>query len=152
MISEMLLPLMMSDNTEVLTETVRVFGNFSQVGEVRKLLCKSRSLSLQLYHFYVSMLFSADELLVVLLGHTNREVVFLSCGVLINLVAEEHCHAALQNGNGVRVLLEVSLITRPMFQFNTHLIFLAPPDLRPRGLAACGADMQDAVELCWWTH
>ena len=51
---------------------------------------------------------TADELLIVLLSHENREVVFLACGVLINMVGEQHTRDALLAASGIRMLLEVS--------------------------------------------
>lgn len=56
------------------------------------------------------MCFTVDELLVVLLEHTNREVVYTVCGVLMNLLSDpEYRHVMLKNElAGVDNLIEVS--------------------------------------------
>lgn len=72
-IAESLVHLLYDENMDVVIETARVFGNFSQEPEVRELLRNKQ----------------ADELMVVLLEHSNREVVFTVCGVLMNLMGDD---------------------------------------------------------------
>lgn len=72
-IAESLVHLLYDENMDVVIETARVFGNFSQEPEVRELLRSKQ----------------ADELMVVLLEHSNREVVFTVCGVLMNLMGDD---------------------------------------------------------------
>jgi hypothetical protein len=72
-IAESLVHLLYDENMEVVIETARVFGNFSQEPEVRELLREKQ----------------ADELMVILLDHSNREVVFTVCGVLMNLMGDD---------------------------------------------------------------
>lgn len=82
---------------EVVIECARVFGNFSQEPEIRDLLRLRR----------------ADELLVVLLNHETREVVFTVCGVLMNLMGDDEGRAVLRQTDGIASLVEVRVSDAP---------------------------------------
>lgn len=104
----------------------RVFGNFSQQAEVRQLLkerrgtfppssdiagvgtCreKRRAFTLKVSHLlpFPSVV---DELLVVLLEHNNREVVFTVCGILMNMTADPAFRNVLTPDEGIDSLIEV---------------------------------------------
>lgn len=62
----------MSENDEVVVETARALGNFSANAQVRQIVCDT----------------GADETLVMLLDHSNREVVYNVCGVLMNFMSD----------------------------------------------------------------
>ena len=64
-ITRQLVPLLCHDNEEAAVESARAFGNFSRDPSVRALMISLR----------------AVDALVILLDHTNRELVFTSCGV-----------------------------------------------------------------------
>jgi rRNA-processing protein FCF1 len=50
---------------------------------------------------------AADELLLLLLRQNNHDVVYTSCGVLMNMIIDAHtCHVFRENG-GVAILIEV---------------------------------------------
>jgi hypothetical protein len=48
-----------------------------------------------------------DELLVVLLDHTNREVVYTACGILMNMAADPKFRRVISSKAGVDSLMEV---------------------------------------------
>lgn len=41
-----------------------------------------------------------------LLGHSNREVVFSACGILMNMMIEPASRAVLKEAGGIRLLLD----------------------------------------------
>ena len=90
-IAESLVHLLYDENMDVVIETARVFGNFSQEPEVRELLRSKQ----------------ADELMVVLLEHANREVVFTVCGVLMNLMGDDVGREKLRSTDVLENLTDV---------------------------------------------
>lgn len=68
-----LVPLLLHDHEEAVVEAARAFGNFSRDAEVRRLMLDMR----------------AVDALVILLDHSNRELVFTAVGVLMNVVMDE---------------------------------------------------------------
>lgn len=48
-----------------------------------------------------------DELLIVLLDHTNREVVYTACGILMNMSADPSFRNVISPEEGVDSLIEV---------------------------------------------
>eukprot|EP00050_Salpingoeca_kvevrii_P011803 m.18019 g.18019 ORF g.18019 m.18019 type:complete len:838 (-) comp3638_c0_seq1:199-2712(-) len=92
-IAEYIVPFLMHENMEVVVETARVFGTFSQLPEIRQLLHSQR----------------ADELMVVLLDDENAEMVFTVCGVLMNMMADAQYRSVLRDANGIGSLIEVML-------------------------------------------
>jgi hypothetical protein len=51
----------------------------------------------------------ANELLMMLLSHSNKDVVYASCGVLINLMADEPGRVCMK-GAGVRAVVDVGYL------------------------------------------
>eukprot|EP00730_Choanoeca_flexa_P003372 TRINITY_DN11386_c0_g1_i3.p1 TRINITY_DN11386_c0_g1~~TRINITY_DN11386_c0_g1_i3.p1 ORF type:complete len:869 (+),score=165.12 TRINITY_DN11386_c0_g1_i3:161-2767(+) len=88
-----LVPQVLSSSMDLVAEVCRVYGTFSQLDSVRHLLIEER----------------VHELLVVLLAHDNREVVFTSCGILMNLAADIDCRQQLSGHEMVDSLIEVIL-------------------------------------------
>jgi hypothetical protein len=72
-VSDALLPILLHENEEAVIEAARAFGNLSRDAEVRAQMAESR----------------VDEALCVLLDHSNREIVFTVCGVVMNIAADE---------------------------------------------------------------
>lgn len=104
----------------------RVFGNFSQQAEVRQLLkerrgtfppssnvagvgaCREKKSVFALKGSHLLLFPSVvDELLVVLLEHNNREVVFTVCGILMNMTADPAFRNVLTPDDGIDSLIEV---------------------------------------------
>jgi len=101
-IAKLLLPLMFYDNIEAVIEASRVFGNITQFEDV----CDFAKIS------------KASEMFVILLDHSNRDVVYNICGVLINLINYPyHCDVYLQN-EGVEKLLEILELCINMSDFD----------------------------------
>jgi len=73
------LMLLDSDNIEVLTECARALGNLLRYKDVKQCVVELR----------------LDTVLVILLGHEDRELVFHVCGALINLAADVTCRSCL---------------------------------------------------------
>ncbi|ORX46898.1 ARM repeat-containing protein [Piromyces finnis] len=101
-IAKLLLPLMFYDNVEAVIEASRVFGNITQFQDV----CDFAKIS------------KASEMFVILLDHSNRDVVYNICGVLINLINYQyHCDVYLQN-EGVEKHLEILELCINMSDFD----------------------------------
>eukprot|EP01116_Phalansterium_solitarium_P021419 TRINITY_DN6651_c0_g1_i1.p1 TRINITY_DN6651_c0_g1~~TRINITY_DN6651_c0_g1_i1.p1 ORF type:complete len:756 (+),score=297.80 TRINITY_DN6651_c0_g1_i1:221-2488(+) len=90
-ISKLLVPFLIQDNEEAVIESARAFGNFSRSKPVRELMAQLK----------------ADEMAVLLLDHSNKEVVYNVCGVLMNLMADPASKHVLPAGDGVEKLLDV---------------------------------------------
>ena len=76
----------MHHNDEAVIESARAFGNFSRSKQVRDLLVERKS----------------DEMLLLLMDHSNREVVYNVCGVLMNLMTEpKHKQMLHSGGEGI---------------------------------------------------
>lgn len=71
--------LLESYNVEALIETARALGNLSRHTDARKSMAALR----------------IDEILVILLDHDDRDLVFYVCGALVNLGADPDCTARL---------------------------------------------------------
>jgi len=80
-----------STNEECVLEASRVYGNLSQIQQVR--------------HFMVDN--SMDKLFITLLDSANRELVFTSVGILINLMVDRENRPIIKNENGVQKLIDV---------------------------------------------
>eukprot|EP00051_Salpingoeca_urceolata_P001099 m.38629 g.38629 ORF g.38629 m.38629 type:complete len:845 (+) comp11194_c0_seq3:1577-4111(+) len=89
-VCELIFPLMLERNTDVVIEAARVFGNFTQQSEVREWLVTKR----------------AGPLLNTLLGHENRELVYTVCGILVNMMSDAAHRPLLQSEGGVANMLE----------------------------------------------
>merc|ERR1711964_60966 len=69
-------PLLLENyNPEALVESARALGNLSRHSDARQQLLQLR----------------VDEVLVILLDHSNRDLVYYLCGVLVNLAADPAC-------------------------------------------------------------
>jgi len=90
-IAKLLVPLLLFHNEEGISESVRAYGNFSRDEKVLALMAEKR----------------LDTMMVLLLNHSNSEIVFNVCGVLMNLVAYPHNKQFLLQENGVEKLMEV---------------------------------------------
>ncbi|XP_020605577.1 armadillo repeat-containing protein 2-like [Orbicella faveolata] len=90
-ITEMLISLLMPENMDAMVEACRVFGNFSRSKEVRALLAEHK----------------VDEIMIALLDAGERETVFIACGVLINLMIDEHIKPKLKEEDGIKKLVDV---------------------------------------------
>eukprot|EP00930_Biecheleria_cincta_P018038 TRINITY_DN14177_c0_g1_i2.p1 TRINITY_DN14177_c0_g1~~TRINITY_DN14177_c0_g1_i2.p1 ORF type:complete len:868 (-),score=162.47 TRINITY_DN14177_c0_g1_i2:21-2624(-) len=67
--------LLESYNVEALVETARALGNLSRHADARRCMASLR----------------LDEILVILLDHDDRDLVFYACGALVNLGADRDC-------------------------------------------------------------
>ncbi|CAJ1400596.1 unnamed protein product [Effrenium voratum] len=67
--------LLESYNVEALVETARALGNLSRHADARRCMASLR----------------LDEILVILLDHDDRDLVFYACGALVNLAADPEC-------------------------------------------------------------
>jgi len=67
--------LLESYNVEALVETARALGNLSRHADARRCMVGLR----------------LDEILVILLDHDDRDLVFYSCGALVNFAADPDC-------------------------------------------------------------
>ncbi|XP_033636012.1 armadillo repeat-containing protein 2-like [Asterias rubens] len=90
-ISRLVLKLLMNDNMEAMIEASRVFGNLSRTVEVRDFLTSKK----------------VDEMMVTLLDAGNMEIVYTACGVLINMMADEHRRPVLKKEGGIKKLTDV---------------------------------------------
>ena len=65
-------PLLLCDNEEAIIEAARLYGNFSRLAAVRQYMHECRVV----------------EALLLLLDHSNSEVLYSVCGTLINLTVD----------------------------------------------------------------
>lgn len=86
-----LTPLLMCENEEAMVEAARAYGNFSRVPEAREYIQKARVL----------------EAMLLLLDHSNQELLYSVCGTLINFTVESDRKQALVDLGGVSSLIEV---------------------------------------------
>jgi len=77
--------LLESYNVEALVETARALGNLSRHADARKCMSGLR----------------LDEILVILLDHEERDLVFYVCGALVNLAADPECTVRLMRSSPV---------------------------------------------------
>jgi hypothetical protein len=80
LLCRLLRPLLLENyNPEALVETARALGNLSRHADARLFMSRLR----------------IDEVLVILLEHTNRDLVYYLSGVLVNLAADAECNRRL---------------------------------------------------------
>ncbi|KXZ44037.1 hypothetical protein GPECTOR_75g761 [Gonium pectorale] len=84
-------PLLMCDNEEAVIEAARVYGNFSRSPDVRDYMQATRIV----------------DALVLLLDHSNSEVLYSVCGTLVNFTMDASRRAALCGLGGVGRLVEL---------------------------------------------
>ncbi|XP_042633823.1 armadillo repeat-containing protein 2-like isoform X1 [Cyprinus carpio] len=89
-ISQLLLKLLLSSSMDVVLEATRVFGNLSQIKDVR--------------HFI--MQHKVEQYVVTLLDSKTPDVCFSACGVLINLSADPDNRAMLRAEGTVQKLID----------------------------------------------
>ncbi|XP_063954083.1 armadillo repeat-containing protein 2-like [Lytechinus pictus] len=90
-IARLLLKQLVTDHKEGMIEASRVFGNLSRSVDIRNFLTAKK----------------VDEMMVTLLDSGNREFVYTSCGVLINLMADQERRPMLKREGGVSKLIDV---------------------------------------------
>ncbi|XP_077976890.1 armadillo repeat-containing protein 2-like [Glandiceps talaboti] len=90
-IAELLVKLLMNDNMDGMVEASRVFGNLSRNPPVRDFIAQKK----------------VDEMMITLLDAGNREVVYIACGVLINLMTDEKQRPKLKEEGGIKKLIDV---------------------------------------------
>ncbi|XP_030851091.1 armadillo repeat-containing protein 2 [Strongylocentrotus purpuratus] len=90
-IARLLLKQLVTDHHEGMIEASRVFGNLSRSIDIRNFLTAKK----------------VDEMMVTLLDSGNREFVYTSCGVLINLMADVDRRPMLKREGGVSKLIDV---------------------------------------------
>lgn len=91
LIAEHLLQMLTTKHTDGVVETLRVLGNLSRSRAVRVILARSR----------------AVEMMVHMLDESNRDVVFLAAGVLVNLMADEENRPILFQEGGITKFVKV---------------------------------------------
>jgi len=84
-------PLLMCDNDEAMVEAARAYGNFSRTAPAREYMEQARVL----------------EAMLLLLDHSNNELLYSICGTLINFTADSERKEALVQLGGVTRLVEV---------------------------------------------
>ncbi|XP_067240117.1 armadillo repeat-containing protein 2 isoform X1 [Chanodichthys erythropterus] len=89
-ISQLLLKLLLGSNMDAVLEATRVFGNLSQIKDVR--------------HFI--MQHKVEQFVITLLDSKNPDVCFSACGVLINLSADPDNRAILRVEETVQKLID----------------------------------------------
>nr|XP_054752945.1 armadillo repeat-containing protein 2-like [Lytechinus pictus] len=90
-IARLLLKQLVTDHKEGMIEASRVFGNLSRSVDIRNFLTAKK----------------VDEMMVTLLDSGNREFVYTSCGVLINLMTDQERRPMLKREGGVSKLIDV---------------------------------------------
>ncbi|XP_071819134.1 armadillo repeat-containing protein 2-like isoform X2 [Apostichopus japonicus] len=90
-IARLLLRLLVNDNMDGMVEAARVFGNLSRTQSIRDFLTSKK----------------VDQMMVMLLDSGDREVVYVACGVLINLMTDEKRRPLLKKESGIGKLIEV---------------------------------------------
>lgn len=89
-IAELLLKLLMSSNMDGILEATRVFGNLSQYHEICDFIIERN-----VYKFMIA-----------LLDAKNQDVCFSACGVLINLTVDKSRRNILNEGGGIKKLID----------------------------------------------
>ncbi|XP_060609118.2 armadillo repeat-containing protein 2 isoform X1 [Anolis sagrei] len=89
-IAELLLKLLMSNNMDGILEAIRVFGNLSQCHEVCDFIMQRK-----VYKFMIA-----------LLDAKHQEVCFSACGVLLNLTVDKSRRSILNEGGGIKKLID----------------------------------------------
>ena len=84
-------PLLLHPNDEAVVESVRALGNLSREKETRDMICDLH----------------IDEVLLMLLDHSNNEVLYSVCGVLTNIAADKDHKGTLSKMDGVQRMIRV---------------------------------------------
>ncbi|CAM9438976.1 unnamed protein product, partial [Discosporangium mesarthrocarpum] len=136
-----LVKVLLHPNEEAVTEAARAFGNFSRDGDARCAMGRHR----------------ADEVLVVLLGHPSRDVVFAVVGALVNLAADKR-HKSLLWGQELRAGEQLGRLVRRAGLADVGMATIACQALHNlllEPLPPGGADEVvgglESRERLWWT-
>ncbi|XP_062980883.1 armadillo repeat-containing protein 2 [Elgaria multicarinata webbii] len=89
-IAELLLKLLMSSNMDGILEAIRVFGNLSQYHEICDFIIQRK-----VYKFMIA-----------LLDAKHQDVCFSACGVLLNLTVDKSRRSILNEGGGIKKLID----------------------------------------------
>ncbi|CAK6446709.1 unnamed protein product [Pipistrellus nathusii] len=89
-VAELLVKLLVSDNTDGVLEAVHVFGNLSQDRAVCDFIVRK----------------NLHKFMIALLDATHQDMCFSACGVLLNLTVDRDKHAILREGGGVTKLVD----------------------------------------------
>jgi len=112
-----LIPVLFSDNMDVVLEAVRVLGNFTQSKSVRDTIISNKVL----------------DVLVTLLDSNNPELIFATCGVLINMMVDVEYRKYLKHYDGITKLLDclrdlaesdwllASMICQILWNYSEHI-------------------------------
>ena len=90
-ITQLLMGLLVADNMDAILEASRVFGNFSRFKDVRDILSSHK----------------VDEMMISLLDSGSHEIVYTSCGVLINMMVDCDKRSVLKEEGGIKKLIDV---------------------------------------------
>lgn len=116
-IASLLLQVVLQDSGDCLLECIRVYGNLSRYPNIRKLLRETK----------------VDEIVITLLDSGRMELVYASCGILINMMVDAPWRATLARMGGVRKLIDVlrdlacedwqlaSLVCKTLWNFSENL-------------------------------
>lgn len=101
-----LVDVLLSESMDAMGEAFRVFGNLSRSREVRQMLASRqgsghRSCKRQV-DLFITCSVAVDRMLVTVLDSGRREVVYSSCGVLVNMMADPENWKTLREEDGVR--------------------------------------------------
>ena len=95
---KVLVPYLMKHNEEFAVETARALGNFSRNIQVRQMMSDSKGNECAMFIDNATV----DQELVLLLDHSNRELVYNVCGVLMNFMSDTTSkHILMQVSDGM---------------------------------------------------
>ena len=83
--------MLLSSNANCVVEAMRVLGNFTRLRAVRDILVNEE----------------VFETVINLLDSHNRDIIFSTCGILINIMADRNNHALFKKLGGVTKLVQV---------------------------------------------
>ncbi|XP_053520704.1 armadillo repeat-containing protein 2 [Artibeus jamaicensis] len=89
-IAELLLKLLLSNNTDGILEAVRVFGNLSQDHDICDFIVEK----------------NVHKFMIALLDAGHQDICFSACGVLLNLTVDKDRRVVLKEGGGIKKLVE----------------------------------------------
>lgn len=136
-----LVKVLLHPNPEVVAEAARAFGNFSRDPSCREEMARRR----------------ADEVLVVLLGHACREVVFAAAGALVNVAADPARKALLYRESVdagdklTRLLRRAGLADSTMAELACQALYNLLIDPLPAGGVEQAVGGAETHRKLWWT-
>ncbi|XP_036920899.1 armadillo repeat-containing protein 2 [Sturnira hondurensis] len=96
-IAELLLKLLLSNNTDGILEAVRVFGNLSQDHDICDFIVQK----------------NVHKFMIALLDAGHQDICFSACGVLLNLTVDKDKRVVLKEGGGIKRLVECLRVFGP---------------------------------------